>query len=124
VAIHLDTSVLLSALGEAGDTLDRLEALVRRGERLTCCTLVLYEWARGPRTPGQLAWQKSLLAGAPIVAFGEEEALVAADLYRRLSRPRSREVDLAIAACALTRRARLWSLNPGDFEDIPDLELV
>ncbi len=124
MAIHLDTSVLVSALGEAGEVLDRVEVYVRQGERLTCSTLVLYEWARGRRTPHQLAWQKRLLAGTPLAAFGEEEALVAADLYRRLSRPRRREIDLAIAACALTHRARLWTLNPDDFGDIPGLELV
>lgn len=124
MAIHLDTSVLVSALGEAGEVLDRVEAYVRQGERLTCSTLVLYEWARGPRTPRQLAWQKRLLAGTPVAPFGEEEALVAADLYRRLSRPRRREIDLAIAACALAHRARLWTLNPDDFVDIPGLELV
>jgi predicted nucleic acid-binding protein len=124
MAIHLDTSVLVSALGEAGEVLDRVEVYVRQGERLSCCTLVLYEWARGPRTPHQLAWQKRLLAGTPLATFGEEEALVAADLYRRLSRPRRREIDLAIAACALTHRARLWTLNPDDFGDIPGLELV
>jgi predicted nucleic acid-binding protein len=124
VALHLDTSVLISAIVEAGVVLDRLEARLRDGERIACCTLVLYEWARGPRRPVQLALQRRLLAGAPVVAFGEEEALVAADLYRRMARPRRREIDLAIAACALTHRARLWTLNPKDFSDIPGLALA
>lgn len=124
MAIHLDTSVLIGAIVDAGVTLDRLEARLRDGERLTCCTLVLYEWARGPRLPGQLEMQQRLFEGSPPAPFGREEAMVAADLYRRMARPRRREIDLAIAACALTRGAALWTLNPRDFADIPGLTLV
>ena len=32
-------------------------------------------------------------------------------------------MDLAIAACALTLGARLWTLNPRDFRDLEGLEL-
>jgi predicted nucleic acid-binding protein len=32
-------------------------------------------------------------------------------------------MDLAIAACALAHDAALWTLNPNDFADIPDLSL-
>ena len=35
-----------------------------------------------------------------------------------------REIDLAIAACALHDRAALWTLNRADFRDIVDLVLV
>jgi predicted nucleic acid-binding protein len=40
-----------------------------------------------------------------------------------LPRVRGREIDLAIAACALTLGARLWALNPRDFRDLPGLDL-
>jgi len=30
----------------------------------------------------------------------------------------------AVAACALTNGAALWTLNPKDFSDIPGLRLV
>jgi len=33
-------------------------------------------------------------------------------------------VDLAIAACAMTHDAALWTLNMEDFADIPGLELA
>jgi len=33
-------------------------------------------------------------------------------------------IDLAIAACALTHEAALWTLNPEDFRDIPGLRLA
>ena len=37
---------------------------------------------------------------------------------------RGREIDLAIAACALDDGAAIWTLNPGDFRDVPGLRLV
>ena len=46
------------------------------------------------------------------------------ELYRRLRRPRHREIDLAIAACAIVHGAELWTLNPQDFRDIPGLTLT
>lgn len=55
--------------------------------------------------------------------FGAAEAKIAADLYRAVSRPRGREMDLAIAACAIAREFPLWTLNRRDFADIPGLVL-
>ena len=55
------------------------------------------------------------------VVFGPAEAAVAATLYGRVGRPRGREVDLTVAACALIAGAALWTLNRDDFHDIPDL---
>ena len=49
--------------------------------------------------------------------------MLAARLYGAVRRPRGRELDLAIAACALTRGARLWTLNVAEFRDVPELEL-
>ena len=57
------------------------------------------------------------------VPYGYEEALVSASLYRSLRRPRGREIDIAIAACAITRDVVLWTVNRKDFEDIPRLRL-
>jgi predicted nucleic acid-binding protein len=41
-----------------------------------------------------------------------------------VSRSRGREIDLAIAACALVREAQLWTLDEKDFRDIPGLRLL
>jgi predicted nucleic acid-binding protein len=86
--------------------------------------LVLYEWLRGPRLPEEIEAQETLFPRALAVTFGPQEAALAADLYRRLRRPRGRELDLAVAACALTHGAALWTLNPEDFRDIPSLTLL
>lgn len=87
-------------------------------------TLVLYEWLRGPRYPEEIEAQEALFPAAAAVAFGPQEAALAADLYRAMRRPRGRELDLAVAACAITHGAALWTLNRKDFREVPDLRLV
>jgi predicted nucleic acid-binding protein len=121
--ILLDTSVLVEMLGAGGRMRPELRRAIERGERLVLPTLVLFEWLRGPRTPEELEAQEALLPSDQAIAFGPEEAQVAAGLYRALPRPRGREIDLAIAACALSWDATLWTLNATDFEDIPGLEV-
>lgn len=71
----------------------------------------------------ELSLQRRLFPRERALAFGSAEAAVAADLYRTVRRPRGREVDLAIAACALVAGGRLWTLNEADFVDIPGLQL-
>jgi predicted nucleic acid-binding protein len=88
------------------------------------CAIVLYEWLRGPRTPDEVQAQEALLPSSEAVPFGPEQAAIAANLYRAVRRPRAREIDLAIAACALWQDATLWTLNPDDFRDVPRLRLA
>ncbi len=121
--IVLDTSVLVDGLAGQGGSAELLRQVIAQGERTLVPTLVLYEWFRGPRRIEELAAQEALFPRESAIPFGTEEAASAAELYRRVRRPRGREVDLAIAACALTRDAPLWTLNVGDFEDIDDLRL-
>ena len=121
--IHLDTSVLIDALTGPRRSLPTLRAIVADGIRLGVSSLVLYEWRRGPRIDQELALEAVLLGPEVVTAFGEAEARVAADVYRKVRRPRGRELDIAIAACALTQDASLWTLNHDDFDDIPGLLL-
>jgi predicted nucleic acid-binding protein len=87
-------------------------------------TIVLYEWWRGARTDAELAGQQDLFPPEAAVPFGVEEATLAAQLYRAVPRARGREVDLAIAACAIANGAAFWTLNPANFRDVPDLRLI
>jgi predicted nucleic acid-binding protein len=119
----LDTSVLVDALTGPRRTAPELRAAIEAGERFLLPALVLFEWLRGPRRREELAAQEALLPRERAIVFGPEEAVVAARLYGSVSRPRGREIDLAIAASALTHDARLWTLNVVDFEDIPSLAL-
>ncbi len=122
--IHLDTSALVTALTGERRAAPVLRGLISDGWRLGISSHVLYEWLRGPRRPDELAVQQMLIAAQEVHLFGSDEALLAADLYRRLGRARGREMDIAIAACAISAGASLWTLNPRDFADIPGLTLV
>lgn len=121
--IHLDTSVLVDALTGARRSAPALRQAYARGERMALSTVVLYEWLRGPRRQAEIVDQEALFPLDQAQPFGPREAAVAADLYRTVSRPRDREFDLAVAACALTSGATLWTLNDVDFRDIPGLTL-
>ena len=121
--ILLDTSVLIDGLRDPRRSAAALRDAIERGERLILPSLVLYEWLRGPRRPEELAAQEALFPGDSAIPFGPQEGALAASIYRRIRGARGREIDLAIAACALTRDARLWTLNLEDFEDIPSLKV-
>jgi predicted nucleic acid-binding protein len=121
---HLDTSLLVSALTGPQPSALALHAWLTGGNRVGCSTLVVYEYLRGPRRPVEVERLYRLLRDSWIVDFGVEEARTAASLYRALGRVRGREIDLAIAACALVHDAAVWTLNPRDFRDIPDLDVV
>lgn len=122
--IHLDTSVLIDAFTGEKRLAPRLRQLLDRGERIYLSAAVLFEWRRGPRIPEQIDAQEALFPSGDAIAFGSAEALAAADVYNKVKRPRGREFDIAIAGCAIAHDAELWTVNPGDFKDIPDLKLL
>ena len=124
MTVHVDTSALVDALTGPRRSLDVLVRLTEEGHRLSLSAIVLYEWLRGPRTPDDLAVQEDLFPRERAVPFGAEQAAVAARLYGVVRRPRGREVDLAIAACALHDGAALWTLNREAFRDLPGLSLI
>jgi predicted nucleic acid-binding protein len=124
VIIHVDTSALVDALTGPRRSLGTMIRLTEQGERLALSTIVLYEWLRGPRTLAELSAQEELFPRETAVAFGAEEAAVAARLYGPLRRPRGREIDIAVAACAIAHGGALWTLNPQDFRDMPGLRLA
>lgn len=121
--ILLDTSALIDCLSGPKRSAPALRRAFEQSERVLLTTLVLYEWLRGPRLPEELEAQEALFPRESAVVFGTEDATTAANLYRAIRRSRGREVDLAIAACAITWDARLWTLNRDDFKDIPGLRV-
>ena len=122
--IVLDTSVLIDSLSGTKRSARALRAVIEAGERIVVPSLVLYEWLRGPRVPSEIAAQEALFPSDAALAFGPLEAAVSAQLYKTVNRPRGREIDLAIAACALVREAELWTLNQADFSDIHQLRMA
>lgn len=121
--IHLDTSLLVDAFTGPHRMLPSLVAATRAGHVIECCALVEYEWLRGPRVPSEVDAVTRFLGPDGVVAFGRIEAATAARLFRQARRARQRQADLVVAACAIERGARLWTLNPSDFEDLPGLML-
>ena len=122
--VILDTSVLIDSLTGPKRSEPALYRLVQQGERIALPCLVLYEWLRGPRTRQEIADQEDLFPAHAALPFGPEDAALSAELYRTAPRARGREIDLAIAACAIRREAELWTLNPRDFADIPGLRQI
>ncbi|NNF29129.1 MAG: type II toxin-antitoxin system VapC family toxin [Gemmatimonadetes bacterium] len=121
--IILDTSILVEGLSREGEVRTSIRATLAARHRMAMPTPVLYEWLRGPRVKAELALQEALVPAEEALPFTDAEAAVAARLYKTVVRPRGREMDLAIAAFALTWQAQLWTLNEGDFTDLPDLSL-
>jgi predicted nucleic acid-binding protein len=123
LTVHLDTSVLVDVFSNPFRSRLALRALIAAEHRIAICTPVLYEWLRGPRLETEKADQEAALPSTGAVEFDHACAQTAARLYRMVRRARGREMDLAIAACAIEHGAAFWTLNPGDFEDIPGLRL-
>jgi predicted nucleic acid-binding protein len=121
--IHLDTSVLVESLSGSRRLGPAMRQAILDGETFGVSTLVLYEWRRGARRAAELHALDFLVPRDRVIAFGAVESARAADLYRTLARPRGREIDVAIAACAIVHGAALWTLNVTDFRDIVDLDL-
>lgn len=126
--ILLDTSTLIDAITGPKLSGRALLRLLDTGERVALPALVVYEWLRGPRSAKEIADQEDLLPVSAAIPYEPEDAALSADIYRSIRgagrRARSREIDIAIAACSIRHKAELWTLNPSDFADIPGLLLL
>ena len=121
--VHLDTSVLVSAFTGSRTLLPTVRGVIGAGHPLGTSAPVMYEWLRGPRVEAELELQRELCPSDQTVAFNATEATVAARIYKVLKRSRGREMDIAIAACAIEHGAAIWTLNTGHFQDIPGVRL-
>lgn len=122
--ILIDTSALIGSLCGKRPSEDRLDEFMSAGERFRLSTITLYEWYRGPRTETELEWQELLFPSERALPFGYVESVIASEIYRNVKSPRRREVDIAIAAIAISNDVFFWTLNRRDFEDIPGLRLL
>lgn len=121
-AVHLDTDFLISAVSERGAARRQLIELNTSGAPLMMSAVAWYEFARGPRTPEQLAIARFLLDG--VQPLTDDLATRAADVFRRLGSRRRRANDIAIGVTAAAVGAPLMTCNSRDFHGIPGLELA
>lgn len=122
--VQLDTDFLVVALSSAGPERRALLALADSDHVVEMSAVAWYEFARGPRTPEQLAVARSLFGDDGIVPFSDDVATRAADVFRALGSPRKRAADVAIGVTAALCKARLYTHNRRDFAGIPDLDLA
>lgn len=120
---RIDTDYLIYALSRTGPERRRLIELVEAESSLQISAIAWYEFARGPRTPQQLAVARSFFTDDGIIPFSEELAFSAAEMFRQCGSPRRRAADLAIGVTALASDATLLTRNARDFEGIPGLRL-
>ena len=121
--VHLDTDFLVRALANRGPERRKLLELAASNKEMQMSSLAWYEFARGPRSPEQLAVARSLFDEDGIIPFSEDLAERAAEVFRQLGSPRRRSADIAIGVTAQELNARLLSCNADDFTGIPDLEV-
>ena len=120
---HLDTDFLVYALSSAGPERRRLRALADSDAEIQMSAVAWYEFARGPRTPEQLAVARSFLGEEGVVAFSEGIADESAEAFRRLGSPRKRAADVAIGITAAVHDAVLLTRNTRDFAGIQNLRV-
>lgn len=123
IRYHLDTDFLVKALLSTGRERSTLVRLSGARCELEMSSIAWYEFCRGPRTPEQLARARAHLESEGIIAWTEDLAERAADLFRRLGSPRKRAADVAIACVAIERGARLLTGNLRDYSGIEGLVL-
>ena len=98
--VHVDTDFLVYSLSRSGPERLRLEELASSDAVIQISSIAWYEFARGPRTPEQLAAGRAFFLEDGIVPFSEEVAALSAEVFRRLESPRRRAADIAIGVTA------------------------
>lgn len=119
---HIDTDFLIFAVSIAGAERDLLLKLTESEAEIQISAIAWNEFARGPRTPDQLAVARSLFMEDGIVPFSEEIASISAEVFRNLGSPRRKAADIAIGVTASCMDAVLLTRNDNDFAGIPHLK--
>jgi predicted nucleic acid-binding protein len=120
--IHLDSGFLIRALVPGGREDRTLRAWLRHGEAVRVSAITWSECRCGPLSPGSDRFARAVL-GEP-VAFTAEDAMRAADFFRRAGRRRGTLADCMIAAVAVRCGARLATTNAAAFAPLESAGLV
>lgn len=112
--IHLDTDALVALplwAREGHPTIQR----IAEGEPAAVCALVWYEFVIGPVEQSEIELAHAFLQGR-IVGIDEQDATLAATLFKGADRKRPLKTDALIAAAAIRANALFVTINTTDFE--------
>lgn len=122
--IILDTEVVIEVTDKDSDESEQiLERLEAAGDEVVITSLNLHEILYGFHQYGKERIKSLELL--PVLRFEHRDAVLSADIEiaaERRGQVLSR-IDAMIAAMAINRKAKLFTFNRKNFENIPDLEL-
>lgn len=122
MAVHLDTSFVISAL-LPGSKEDRiLREWIAGDEELLMSTIAWAEFLCGPLASEDLRVMAHILGEA--VPFTSADAVRAAELFSLTGRRRGSFTDCLIAAAALNAGAAIATSHPADFRRFPGLNVL
>jgi len=113
--IHLDTNYLIGLLVRGSPQALDTDGWLAAGQPLGASAIAWTEFLNGPVTPIDVARARAILQSR-IVAFGEQEAALAADLFNKIGRRRGARFDCLIAATAVLLQAEFATVNQSDFK--------
>lgn len=111
--IVLDTSFLIRAMTRGSPQDLRLREWLAAGEPLAMSAIAWAEFLCGPIEAGHADLASRVVPQR--LAFGDEDAALAAQLFNAAGRRRGSLTDCMIAASALRAGAPLATENPADF---------
>jgi predicted nucleic acid-binding protein len=119
MSLHLDTSFLIRGLVRGSDEDSLLRTWLRARRRLAMSSIAWAEFLCGPLSDAQFALAAQIVSER--LAFTENDARLASELFNRTGRRRGSLADAMIAAAAIRAGATLATANVDDFERfVPD----
>lgn len=126
----LDTCTVIEFLRSNEAVKKKLGAAVIAGDTLLICSVVYHEILRGfdrlnPPTRRRIKFDQ-LYSDTKHAAFDDRAAVIAANIYRYLSKrgQKIEDADIFIAATTLANDAVLITDNVKHFSRVPDLKVV
>jgi predicted nucleic acid-binding protein len=113
--ICLDANYLIGGTSKQRPESGHLLAWIDAGETFCAPAPAWYEFLCGPLEADAVEVMKDL-GGERIVPFDSDSSALAAELFNKIGRPRTRRVDVMIAAIAIRQGAKLATLNIAHFE--------
>lgn len=113
--ICLDANYLIGGTSKQRPESGHLLAWIDAGETFCAPAPAWYEFLCGPLETDAVEAMKDLV-GERIVPFDSDSSALAAELFNKIGRPRTRRVDVMIAAIAIRQGAKLATLNTAHFE--------